>query len=356
MFESAMLKVPITPVVRGHIDLLEPHAGGQARLRGWIFRPDTPIDRIDITLQGKPWASVASLYERVDVKAAYEPLIGSYPHISSSGFDVTAPVPEGVEVDSNTVVGITPYTPHGLRLDSLRTYFCAFQDELNKVPQPPVHLQERVGGSKDFIHVAASIATLVMTCIGKYKPIFESGNILDWGCGCGTVISQLMKFVSPERLHGCDIDSAAIEWDKENLHGPSFTRVDPYPPTNYPECIFDVVYGISVMTHLDENTQMLWLGELKRIARPNAIVALSVMGEKLRATNMPASLVSEFDEKGFTAFVPYYSDWLSEFSHQEYYQEAYHTLDYITTNWGRYFEVLEYVETKFQDMVILRKV
>jgi hypothetical protein len=167
-----MSKVPITPVIRGHIDLLEPCAG-QAQLRRWIFRLDTPIDRIDITLQGKPWTSVASLYERADIKAAYEPSIGSYPHISSSGFDVTAPVPEGVEVDSNTVVGITPYIPHGLRLDPLRTYFCAYQDELNNAPQPPEHLQERVGGSKDFIHMAAQIATLVMTCVGKYKPIFN---------------------------------------------------------------------------------------------------------------------------------------------------------------------------------------
>ena len=109
------------------------------------------------------------------------------------------------------------------------------------------------------------------------------------------------------------------------------------------------------MTHLNEKTQVLWLRELERIARPSAIVALSVVGKKLRATNMPDSLANEFAEKGFAAFVPYYSDWLSEFSHQEYYQEAYHALDYITTNWGKYFDVLEYVETQFQDIVILRK-
>ena len=351
-----MSNVIITPVIRGHIDLLESRGGGQARLLGWVFRLDTPIDRIDITLQGKPWISFGPLCERADVKAAYDPLLGPYPHISSSGFDVTAPIPEGVEVDSNTVVGITPYTPHGLRLDPFQTYYCAYQDELNNAPQPPVRLQERVGGSKDYIHTAAQIATLVMTYVGKYKPVFESGSILDWGCGCGRVITQLMKFVSPERLYGCDIDSAAIAWDKQNLPGPNFTRVDPYPPTDYPDCSFDVIYGISVMTHLDENTQMLWLRELKRIARPGAILALSVMGEKLRATRMPASLANTFAEKGFATFVPDYSDWLSEFSHHEYYQEAFHTLDYITINWGRYFEVVEYVEIKFQDIVILRKV
>jgi 2-polyprenyl-3-methyl-5-hydroxy-6-metoxy-1,4-benzoquinol methylase len=350
-----MSKVLTTPVIRGHIDLLEPRGAGQAQLMGWIFRLDTPIDRIDITLQGKPWTSVTSLHERADVKAAYEPVVGSCPHLSRSGFDVTAQIPGGVKVDANTIVGITPYTPDGLRLDSFQAFFCAYQDELSNTPQPPVHLQERIGGSEYFIQIAGQIASLIMTGVGKYKPISEWGKVLDWGCGCGRVMSQLMKFVSPERLHGCDIDSAAIAWDKQNLCGPSFTRIDPYPPTGYPDSAFDVIYGISVMTHLDEKTQILWLDELKRIARPGAILALSVIGEKLRATNMPASLLNEFTEKGFASFVPSYSDSLSEFSHQKYYQEAYHTLEYITATWGQYFDVVEYVESKFQDLVILRK-
>ncbi len=74
---------------------------------------------------------------------------------------------------------------------------------------------------------------------------------------------------------------------------------------------------------------MLWLEELKRITRSGAISALSVIGEKLRATNMPMSLVQQCADKGFASFVPVYSDLLSEFSHQEYYKEAFHTIDYI---------------------------
>ena len=350
-----MSKVPITPVVRGHIDLLESRENKQAYIGGWIFRLDTPIERIELALQGRPWATFGPLYERADVKDAYIPLLGPCPHLLSTGFALIAPVPEGIEVDSRTVVEITPYTPDGLRLDPLLTYFCDYQDELKNAPQPPVHLQERVGGSVDFLSVAVQTASLVMTGVGKYKPIFESGDILDWGCGCGRVITQLMKFVSPQRLYGCDIDSVAIAWDKENLKGPSFTRIHPYPPTSYPDRSFDVIYGISVMTHLDEDTQMLWLSELERIARPGAIIALSVLGERMKKTNMPPSLEKDLADKGFVAFVPNYSDLLTEFSHQGYYQEAYHTLDYITANWGRYFEVVEFVETKFQDLVILRK-
>jgi ubiquinone/menaquinone biosynthesis C-methylase UbiE len=202
--------------------------------------------------------------------------------------------------------------------------------------------------------MGANAASLILTYIGKYKRVSDSDLILDWGCGCGRVVTQLMKFVSPERLHGCDIDSEAIAWNKQNIRGPNFTCVNPYPPTPYGDGTFDIVYGISVMTHLEEQTQMHWLKELKRITQPGAILALSVMGEKLRTTNMPASLASEFGEKGFVSFVPTYSKLLTGFSHEEYYREAYHSLDYIESNWSRYFDVVEYIETKHQDVVILR--
>lgn len=350
-----MSEIIITPVTRGHIDLLKPYDEGRVQLCGWIFREDTPIDKIDITLAGKPWASAIPLHERPEVKTAFESVIGARPHISRSGFDVTAPLPERVEAVPNTIVEITPYTSDGLRLDPWRMYFCAYQDELDIAPQPPVHLQERIGGSKDFLPAGAQLVNLLLTYVGKYKSISQAHMILDWGCGCGRVITQMIKFVQPDRLHGCDIDSEAIDWDKQHIHGPTFTRIDPYPPTRYSDGCFDLVYGISVMTHLDEQTHIHWLKELKRITCPSAILALSVMGERLRATNMPPSLAEEFTKRGFTSFVPNYSDLLAKFSHHEYYRETYHSLDYIEAHWSRYFDVIEYVETKYQDVVVLRR-
>ena len=119
--------------------------------------------------------------------------------------------------------------------------------------------------------------------------------------------------------------------------------------------MFDVVYGISVMTHLAEETQFQWLKELRRITRPGAILALSVIGENLRATNMPIELAGQFEQAGFAAQIPSYSNLLAQYSHEEYYQEAYHSLDYIAAHWSRYFEVLECVETKYQDIILLRR-
>ncbi|HEX3817176.1 MAG TPA: class I SAM-dependent methyltransferase [Chthoniobacterales bacterium] len=348
--------LPITPLIRGHIDVFEPAAGNQARLRGWVFRPDTAIERVEVGLGGHPWVSPFPLQERPDVQAAYENSLGPLPHLLSSGFDIAAPLPPEISANSNPIITLTPYDSKGERLDPLHTYFFDLQTELARSPQPPLDLQERVGGSKDFLHVAAQLANLLLTCIGKYRPLWEPGDILDWGCGCGRVINQLMKLIVPGRIHGCDIDVAAIKWDQAHLSGPTFSRIDPYPPTSYPDGKFDVIYGISVMTHLDEEAQLVWLAELQRIARPGAILALSVIGEELRKTNMPAELSAEYDAKGFATFVPNYSEMLAPFSHQGYYKETYHSLDYIRETWGKFFEVLECVETKHQDIILLRRI
>lgn len=349
-----MSGIPVTALVRGHIDLFEPYEVDKAHLTGWIFREDIHIHTVDVSLCGETWVHAVPLFDRPDVEAAYAPLIGPCPPATRSGFSVIAQLPPEVKAGSEVLIGITPYTSTGVRLNTLQSYYCAYEYELKNAPQPPAHLQERIGGSKNFIHIAAQLVSLILTSAVKYKPISAIGRILDWGCGCGRVIAQLIKLIPPRQLFGCDIDTEAIAWDVANIHGPSFARVNPYPPTPYPDSYFDLIYGISVMTHLDERTQMLWLAELQRIAKPGGILVLSVIGEGLRSKNMPTSMASEFARKGFVSVVPNYSDLLSDYSHQNYYQEAYHSFDYIASRWGQHFDVLEFVVTNHQDVVILQ--
>lgn len=348
------LGVPTNSLLRGNIDLFQPAGPGEAHLVGWLFREDQPLDAVDVSFTDNRWLSRVKLQPRPDVRAAFSPTIGACPHLAICGFDVTAPLPEGITARPDVLLHITPFSASGLPFDPLLSYYCAYHDELIDTAQPPASLQERVGGSKDFLQVGVQAASLVMTCVAKYKPDFQSSTILDWGCGCGRVINQLRKFIPAHHLFGCDIDMEAIEWNSRNISGANFVTVLPYPPTPYAAGSFDIIYGISVMTHLDEKTQMRWLEELKRITRRGAILALSVMGEKLRKLNMPVALEEQFKEQGFAAFVPNYSDMLSGFSHPGYYKEAYHTVDYVAKCWGRYFEVLEYVETGHQDIVMLR--
>ncbi len=350
-----MTEIAVAIPARRHLDGFVVLEEGRAQLSGWIFREDVQIKCLDIYLDGKPWVSSIRLRERPDVRAAY-PAVARDSSVDPgwSGFDVTAPLPETRRANSSPIICLTPLLADGTRLASVHTYFHDREQDLRSLPQPPERLQNRIGGSDNFLLIAGQLTSLILSFIGQHRPFWQSGAILDWGCGCGRVMAQMMKLVAPERLHGCDIDAEAIAWDKEHLMGPSFSRIEPYPPTSYADDSFDIIYGISVMTHLDEEAQFAWLRELQRIARPGAIVALTVIGEDLRRARMPAELSAIYDEKGFAAYVPDYSNLLAEFSHPDYYQESYHSLTYIAATWSEFFEIVEYVETKHQDFVILR--
>ncbi len=174
--------IKISPVILGQLDFFQRDEGGGAHLRGWIFRDDTPIDKVDISLGEQAWVSQISLSERPDVERAFASGIDSCRHLSHSGFDVTAPLPMRVEANARTIVTITPYTSAGLRLDPLRTHLFSGADEPNE-SQPPAELQERVGGRKDFAAIGGSVVSLILTYVGKYRRITEAQNILDWVVG-----------------------------------------------------------------------------------------------------------------------------------------------------------------------------
>ena len=344
----------LTPIIRAHLDLFEVN-GTVARARGWIFRPDIAGETVDINLNGLPWVTSFRLLERDDVRPHFERTLGGlWLHALRCGFDATYELPPACDLSQPVVLSVGLYDSAFQSLGVWYTYNGqATSDNVPKY-EPPGHLRERVGGARDFQSVGTQLASMIMTCVSKYKSVTAADRILDWGCGCGRVIREMMKFVSPSMLTGCDIDSEAIAWDKTHISGPTFDRIDPYPPTAYSTHAFDLIYGISVMTHLDEQTQLSWLEELSRIASAGGIVALSVIGENLRKTNMPPELARTFHETGFASFVPSYSRMLEPFSHEGYYRETYHSFSYIERTWGKLFDILECFETKHQDILILR--
>ena len=52
----------------------------------------------------------------------------------------------------------------------------------------------------------------------------------------------------------------------------TFEANNALPPLLFPDCAFDLVFAISVFTHLDEQYQLAWLAELRRVAQPGAIL------------------------------------------------------------------------------------
>ncbi len=233
--------------------------------------------------------------------------------------------------------------------------------EINIPPAPPKHLQVRVVGgySRDFIESGYTSVypalNNVLRPVGKELRDFKS--ILDFGCGCGRAIRALATLLQVTELHGTDIDGEAIEWLNNNYSKfAKFTVAPPNPPTQYSDEKFDLIFGISVLTHLPEDMQFQWLGELNRITKKNGYVILTTHGEK-HYKNMDDEIVKIMNEKGFFYCEPGFN-YGKSISLPDFYQNAYHSHAYIKREWRRYFEIIEIMALgidNYQDTVLLQK-
>jgi SAM-dependent methyltransferase len=230
---------------------------------------------------------------------------------------------------------------------------------------PPAKMRLRVAGTDDATWFDESGRRSVedleraLGAVGRTLDSFT--DVLEFGCGCGRM-SRWLVGRPGLRLTGIDIDAPMIDWCVEHLPGGTFETDPPVPPTHYADESFDLVINHSVFTHLDEEYQDLWLAELARIARPDAILALSFSGDypfaQLDAATeaidarIAADRRAELDKRG----ILFIAD-SNEIGFPDFYHAAFHKPSYVIDHWQRWFELLAYIPRNnldFQDVVVLR--
>jgi SAM-dependent methyltransferase len=187
--------------------------------------------------------------------------------------------------------------------------------------------------------------------IGRSPDSFEA--VLDFGCGCGRVLRWLKPEFTSARMFGTDIDRAAVAWCGEHLPGIAWSVNAGLPPIGYAAQSFDLIYAISVFSHLDEDFQFYWLNELRRITKPGGIVLLSIHSS-FYLDNLEAAMVAEIKAKGMLFVVS--DGWKNIFP--DWYQIALHTKEYILDKYARYFDILEYIPggmNTAQELVVLQR-
>jgi SAM-dependent methyltransferase len=110
-------------------------------------------------------------------------------------------------------------------------------------------------------------------------PIDGVRSLLDFGCGCGRVVRHWRGLAAD--VHGSDLNAAAITWCELNLPF-RFAVNGLAPPLPYEDDAFELVYALSVLTHLPEELQLAWMDELARVLAPGGRLALSTHGERYR--------------------------------------------------------------------------
>ncbi len=229
-----------------------------------------------------------------------------------------------------------------------------------RYPTPPVPNIQRVIGDTSTTRFLMGGAIIFKNIEHYLAELGHSWSdfprILDWGCGAGRVTRYMISDTG-STVTGVDIDPDNIAWCRQAYPEGRFEHVPLRPPMASGDGAFDFAIGLSVMTHLQEADQFLWLGELQRVVRPGGLVFLSVQGPTQFAYNrFPPHLYRQVQEHGYLnlsrdgALDAVIAD-------KDYYRAAMHSRAYIAERWGQYFEVVAIVDAiaGLQDFVVLRR-
>lgn len=150
-------------------------------------------------------------------------------------------------------------------------------------PLPPDVLRLMVAGTDDaewFLTAGGRAAESLAAVLAKAGvALHKCESVLDFGCGCGRVIRHLRHL--PAELHGCDTNPVAVDWCDENLPFGRFAVNALESPLEYDAASFDLVYALSVFTHLPRDLQSWWMGELRRVLKPGGVLVVSLHGDAM---------------------------------------------------------------------------
>jgi SAM-dependent methyltransferase len=108
---------------------------------------------------------------------------------------------------------------------------------------------------------------------------FDGKRVLDFGCGAGRTLRHFAADAERADFWGCDIDADSIAWLQTHLEPPFHVfRNSELPPLDMPDGFFDLIWCVSVFTHLTD-TWSAWLIELRRVLAPGGLLVITYMGE-----------------------------------------------------------------------------
>ena len=154
----------------------------------------------------------------------------------------------------------------------------------SNLPMPPPELAERVlatqvGGDRDLAYLELGRQTkdqIVRMLPDDWS--WEGKRVLDFGSGAGRTLRHFEEEAQVAEFWAADIDERSIAFLKEGF-APAFRPwlVQEEPPSGLEHGSFDLIYAVSVFTHLADNS-LRWLLELHRLLKPGGVMVVTYMG------------------------------------------------------------------------------
>lgn len=227
------------------------------------------------------------------------------------------------------------------------------------IPFPPLELANRVGSLADagdpwsyYDHIGANTKRDIVAALGEDWS-FTGKRVLDFGCGAGRTLRHLLEEARVAEICGCDIDAESVAWLEATLCPPLsvFTNGEE-PPLDLPDGRFDLVYAVSVFTHLTDSWSR-WLLELHRLLVPGGLLLTTYMGRSI----CEAIIGEPWVDDGYGMNVLRQGEPWSAGGPM-----VFHDPWWIRAHWGRAFEIVSLTEGGFgsddamgQGTVVLRR-
>ena len=103
-------------------------------------------------------------------------------------------------------------------------------------------------------------------------------RILDFGCGAGRQLLHFTRRFPAPSYYACDVNGPAVQFVRRHFPQVHALQNAFRPPLPFDDACFDMIYSVSVFSHLGPEDQRLWLEELARITRPGGSCFLTTEG------------------------------------------------------------------------------
>jgi SAM-dependent methyltransferase len=145
---------------------------------------------------------------------------------------------------------------------------------------PPEQLQKRFNAFAGRANLEAAwryYQTIRTAAATHGVPVAPATRIAEFGCGWGRVLRCFLHDVPASNLTGFDVLHLAVQQAREQVPGATIVPNKLTPPTTFEDDCFDLLYAVSVFSHLPEDLHLQWVAEIARIVRPGGVVVLSTL-------------------------------------------------------------------------------
>jgi SAM-dependent methyltransferase len=185
-------------------------------------------------------------------------------------------------------LGILPTLEYARFLKAASTSFVKNRKFMSERPDdyvlPPIWIAYDAYNNLDFANIYSqgkTQAEVLVSYMRKFSAPERQAklSVLEWGCGPGRIIQHMPRMLGSEaRIFGSDYNHTTVDWCQGNLQNLTCKRNQLEPPLAFSAESMDVIYAISVFTHLSDRLHSAWCNELFRVLRPGGLLLVTLHG------------------------------------------------------------------------------